>query len=333
VRLPCSNNGEKLVIHYDDLDKFLKKENFKLAQVQVKNEPEVELRNGNRRVLAIRVNTQDHTCNSSKEEIKQFLFDPDVKSKSVCSYYALQSHDAVRFAGEVIELDIDLPTVSLSKLVAHCYPIAQDLGYNFNHYDHVIFFTDNTRNYLGVGYLNGKFCHIDKSNSLKVMTHEIGHNLGFHHSSKIHNGSVVEYGDLSCSMGGRHRELNAFKILDKGWIGSNNVYKVERPSKSLNLHALEYDLSHSDKNQILYLESPDHSYTLTVSMRTNFNTFDQDLSSDYTNKLSIHQNYLNSKSLLLDILDIGESYYSEQLRRTIRFEGFAQDKSALVDIY
>ncbi len=327
--------GASLDIYADDVQEFIKESNFDISQVKVSKELEASNRNGTRRVLAILINTETHECLSSIAEVEDMMFNPNISSKSLESFFSLQTKGQMHFSGDVIELDIDPTYVSLSMLMSLCKEPALELGYDYNDYDHISFISDKTRNYLGVGLLGGKFTHIDNSRSSRALAHEIGHNLKLHHSTKLNSdGSISEYGDHSCTMGGRYRELNALHILNNGWIRNNNVSNIKKPAKVLDLYPLEYDLSFSGKKQIIQIKSDDRSNTLTVSMRTNYNVFDQNLSQDYSNKLCIHKTHSYYKTLLMETLDVGESYYSEATGKTIVYQQFnAHDGSAVVEIY
>jgi len=313
-------NGSTLEIFSNNIPMFLKTENFDLSQVRIRNTLNAEQRNSNKRFLAVMVSTPTHPCQSSVEEVKDILFNSDIKSKSLNAFYSLQSNGNIRFGGDVVELDINLSQVSLMKLIQECEEPLGEEGIHYDNYDHVCFMTDKTRPYLGVAFLDGKYSHVDKSSSKKALIHEIGHNMGMHHSTKLLvSGGVQEYGDQSCIMGGRLREINALHRLNMGWMENQNIYALNRPAKNIKIFPLGLDLSNSDKDQVLLLESPDDKYTLTASMRTDYNVFDQSMSSSFVKKLCIHRNYNSGKTLLVDVLNEGESYYSADLRTTIIF--------------
>jgi len=330
-----AKNGSKLDFATDNITSFLERENFNLEQVRISEDIVVQRRSAQKKVLAVMVTTPTHPCVASAEEVRNLLFNRDLKSKSLHAFYNLQSKGSVQFEGDIVEIEIDKSHISLPILILTCKNQLEAEGYNYDDYDYVTFLTDKTKNYLGVAFLNGKYSHVDQSNSNRAITHELGHNLGMHHSTKLTaSGGIHEYGDVSCTMGGRFREINAMHRLSLGWMKSQNVYEVNRPTKELKLYPLGYELTQTEKDQVLILESPDGMYNLTVSMRNNYNVFDKHMSHQYINKLSIHQNYSYGKTLLVDILSEGESYYSEELRSTIRFKKFdSLEGSAMVDVY
>ena len=51
-----------------------------------------------------------------------------------------------------------------------------------------------------------------------VRAHELGHNMGMHHSSSLDCDGFVEYGDPRCIMGSGDTSFNAPQRLTHGWI-------------------------------------------------------------------------------------------------------------------
>ena len=331
--LEIAEAGSILTIESNDINNFLRQENFELSKIKTVNKPQLESRSGNKRLLAIIVNTDTHPCFTTIEELENNLFNTNIQSGSLQAFFNLQSQDDVSFVGDVVEIDIELKNINLNTLREACSDAIQEQGFNYEQYEHVSFFTDKTQSYQGIAFINGKWSHIDNSRSRRVIIHEIGHNLGMHHSQRIQsNGSILEYGDRSCSMGGTFSELNALQRVKMDWIPNANKTIITNNAKEIPLYSLEYEDLSPGQFQAIQIKDQERPYTLTVSKRTNFNVFDSDIPQIFREKISIHTSSSYNRTLLLTTLSLGESYFSPEINKTITFASIDQNRTAYLNI-
>jgi len=119
------------------------------------------------------------------------------------------------------------------------------------------------------------------------------------------------YGDQSCVMGVVHREINALHRMGKGWVGNKNIKSVNS-SGTFSIVPLEIDKTNN--KQILTVDvgminftRPEQYY---LSYRAPMGPFDEGLSLNVVNKLSIHTwvGEIGEITRFLIALDVGETY-------------------------
>lgn len=162
-------------------------------------------------------------------------------------------------------------------------------------YRHFMFVLPNNAScgWGGLGHLGcGNSCHTwIKWNAKIVYAHELGHNLGMHHSATDpdNNGSInSEYGDHSGIMGnGGYRQVNAPQRMKTGWYENHpeNV-KTLTQGKKIKIFSLDKAPSGTKKQVVkITKEGVNHAYYL--SYRTDIGTFG--MGSNYANKVNVHR--------------------------------------------
>ena len=114
-------------------------------------------------------------------------------------------------------------------------------GHNLSAYDHVIFAWPQASScgWAGLGYVPGTYTYNNGSFSLRVIAHELSHNLGIGHASSLtctSGGTVValsstctysEYGDPFTVMGSGSTYHNDGEQLGEiGWLGAGELKTV-----------------------------------------------------------------------------------------------------------
>ncbi len=323
-------SGQLLNIETDDIHQFVNG-SFDLSKVQLSKNLLAENRSGMRRVLGVIVNGPDKAALAEISDIERNLFSKEISSKSLESFYDLQSSGQIHFEGDVVEIDFPESIAGMNFLRVKCEDILNDLGYSYDDYDHVCFFTDDTNNYLGLASMNGKFSHVDESLSAYALTHEIGHNLGLRHASLItENGVRKEYGDKSDVMGSSYKELNGAHRLCMGWIEDSRVQEIHGSSASMEIVPLEFHTLDVDRTQVMTLKADE--FDIVLSLRTDFNEFDQSLQSHYVNNIAVHRLLPTNQTELLKILSPGDSYTMEDVNKTVEYVSLQSDNSAILRI-
>ncbi|MCB0308643.1 MAG: hypothetical protein KDD48_04675 [Bdellovibrionales bacterium] len=141
---------------------------------------------------------------------------------------------------------------------------------------------------------------------IAILAHEIGHNLGLHHSG----GSGLEYGDHSCVMGnygGANISLNPIKALSlQAFNNNSSAVKTLTASSTENLLALR-KMPSANQPQILKIRKTDGSYYYAAFRDST--GFDSNLKSTYRNKVIIYRiTNSTNKSTIVDVLSQGETY-------------------------
>jgi len=140
----------------------------------------------------------------------------------------------------------------------------------------------------------------------RVYAHELGHNLGLHHSSTAED----EYGDDSDPMGsqGLLKPLNAPHKWKLGWTPDSKVVTVAQ-NITVDIAPLSVDPAATSLAQTLKINKPDTGEAYYVSYRQATTGFEKNLYSIYMGRLSIHH-WLGGleRTYLSAALQDGESF-------------------------
>ncbi|HTC85109.1 MAG TPA: hypothetical protein VK656_00290 [Candidatus Acidoferrum sp.] len=163
---------------------------------------------------------------------------------SVANFFAEESRGAVSMHGDV------LGWYTLPDTNAGCNwqqwgndaeAAALAAGHDLSSYDHVIFAWPGASScgWAGLGYMPGPYTYNNGSFSLRVLAHEMSHNLGVNHASSLtctSGSSVValsssctysEYGDPFTVMGsGSTFHNDGEQLGELGWLGTGELKTV-----------------------------------------------------------------------------------------------------------
>jgi hypothetical protein len=178
-------------------------------------------------------------------------------SDSLSAFYAEESHGAISFTGDVYgwytgtteSTDCDLATI---RDEAHA--AAAGDGFAVGDYDHVMLVMPYvpTCDWAGTAALPGVHSWINGSLSIRLLAHEVGHNLGVHHASGYactENGQPVpisstctldEYGDPFSVMGRSPHHNHAWHLQQIGTLPATKVQTVTATG-TYTLHATASD--------------------------------------------------------------------------------------------
>lgn len=123
----------------------------------------------------------------------------------------------------------ELSTVcNSSNIATQARQAATAAGYNLANYSrHIFAFPKNVCNWWGIGTIGGNpsSSWVNGSFALRVVGHELGHNLGIWHSRSLAVAGATsilsEYGDRFDIMGATTGHFNAFQKLLLGWLSYN----------------------------------------------------------------------------------------------------------------
>ena len=203
---------------------------------------------GERRVLTILVNFEDDPLE---------LFSPSAAREIVFGttndFLVESSYEQLWLTGDVAGwFTLPLPSTEcdLFAIASHARSAASAAGFDPTAYDHLVYsFPRGACNGLGVGTVGGNPSQawIIDGLDLKVLSHELGHNLGLYHARALDCGTsvlgsdctVFEYGDRFDTMGNvTAGHYHAFHKDLLGWfaaagapsvteVGTDGVYTLE----------------------------------------------------------------------------------------------------------
>lgn len=191
----------------------------------------------------------------------------DLVFSRVSSYFQEASYGLTSLNGDVIS-DITLP---LDPLICDTYEVSQqadqlirDLGYEPDQYDHVMYIipTNYGCKWSGQGTVGGTGTARTwiKAPFVDVVSHELGHNFGLHHSHSYHcDGATIpdaqnsctyyEYGDYAGRMGNASidNHFNGFNKEQLGWLDA----RVETVTNSKTVKLSPFELENPTYPQVL----------------------------------------------------------------------------------
>ena len=163
----------------------------------------------------------------------------------------------------------------------------------------------------------GKQSWVQSCSSTGVFSHELGHNLSFHHATT----PTFEYGDGSDPMGGaKVVDLNGANRTMAGWMPAGSVQDVST-SGSYALATISTNATAASP-QVLRLFKVDTNENYYVSVRQAVN-LDANLSPGYLDNISVHRatGTLPTKTLLLQNVIAGQSFSDATNGITITNQG------------
>ncbi len=200
---------------------------------------------------------------------------------SVGAYYAEQSFGKVQLAGTVLGW-YTLPAASTGcDYATWANQGRAAAGSALTGYDHVMFLfpTVSSCAWAGLGDLPGPETWINGYLQLRVLAHELGHNLGVHHANALSCSdgvvrtalagtcTMTEYGDPYSVMGsGSTRQFSAYHKAELGWLAPTGAYTV---TASGTYHVAPSELSTDAPQMLRIVRGADALY---VDVRQPFGT-------------------------------------------------------------
>ncbi len=220
--------------------------------------PSNSIGDDNRSLAAIIVNFSDKSCKYSNSELRSILFG---SVNSVSEYYQEQSFGKLCFTGVVLgpyTVDISqCDVVTWRDVFDAAYAAAAGAGSDVSSYDHILCVSPKNKNWDFVGMAevgtNSSpqdeilVCNTDEAD-VSTFAHEIGHNLGIHHS----NLPDKEYADTSSVMGYSDHHLLHFNAPHKAYLGWIPQPKTVSSAGLFSVQRVESE-AEADQTQTLFL--------------------------------------------------------------------------------
>jgi fibronectin type 3 domain-containing protein len=199
----------------------------------------VQAATGQKRVAVLLFNfTNNVTQPWTHTTVRNVVFD---SSTSVAAYYADASYGQFGFTGDVYgwyTIPDDNAGCDYSGWATKARTAATDAGVNLSAYNNIVyaFPSASSCGWAGLAYLPGRDSWINGAMSLRVVSHELGHNWGVHHASTLNctsagvrvtyggTCSANEYGDPFTVMGSASTyHHNNWHRAQLGWHSMQTV--------------------------------------------------------------------------------------------------------------
>jgi hypothetical protein len=265
---------------------------------------------GDHTTLSILLNFTDLALACTSGDVASRLFGNS--GPTVNDTYRESSRGLVSFSGQVIgPFTIGFTSTGACDTggwASAADAAARAAGVDPSLYAHVSYVTpvNATCGWSGMGQTPGRLTWIQYCGVTSLFSHELGHNLSFHHAST----PTGEYGDMSDPMGGtggRVVDSNGANRTMAGWMPAGSLQDVSA-SGSFTLSTVSSNNAAASP-QVLRIAKPDTAEYYYISLREAMN-LDANLDTAYLNNLSIHRatGILPTHTYLLQSLGAGQSF-------------------------
>ncbi len=263
---------------------------------------------GNQNTLVLTANFADKALSVSQTTIYNQVFGA---TNSVADYYRQSSNGNVTFSGSMygpFQLTANsTDACAFQTWSSQLETLAANSGVNVSSYSRRVYVFPTSTCGIGYGTVGGSpsMAWIFRADLTDLFTHEVGHNLGFMHSSTPSD----QYGDTSDVMGYSGLALrlnNAPNHVTTGWFSSSWIKSVSASG----IFTLDPTETTSPVNpQVLMLPKPDTGDYYFISFRQPIG-YDTTLASGYQNLVSIHRGSasMGQYTYLLGVLGSGGTY-------------------------
>jgi hypothetical protein len=183
---------------------------------------------GAQRTLVILVNFEDYPVQAYTVDYAR-----GVVFTTTSNFFKENSFNQTWLTGDVVgwyTIPVSRSSCNASAIASNARSKAEAAGVNLANYSRFVYgFPSNACSWWGLATVGGNPSHawINGSFQLRVVGHELGHNLGLYHSHALDCGSAViggscssiEYGDTVDIMGSSAGHFNAFQKEYLGWLG------------------------------------------------------------------------------------------------------------------
>lgn len=265
---------------------------------------------GDQSTLVILTNFNDQAVSCTAADLQGRLFGST--GATLNQGYRQSSGNLVSFSGQVVgPFTIDYATTGScdnNGWAAAAQAAAKAAGFDAALYKRVSYATpaNPSCGWSGLASIGGPQptpSWVQNCTSTGLFSHELGHNLQFHHAATPSDG----YGDASDPMGaGELVQSNAANRVMAGWLAGSQVSDVTFGG-SYSIDAVENAASANPR--VLRLAKADSAETYYISMRQP-SGIDATLNTSYQNTLSIHRSTgtLPARTYLLANLAVGQTW-------------------------
>lgn len=278
---------------------------------------------GVQNTLSILLNFSDKPLSCTAADVNNRLF--GTTGATVNNNYRDSSRGMVGFAGRVAGPftinHTSTGSCDYNGWAAAAEAAARAAGIDPSQYTRVNYVTpsNGTCGWGGLAYMPGRQSWVQMCGATGVYSHELGHNLSFHHAAS----PTAEYGDSSDPMGGAQLVgHNAANRTMAGWMPAGSVIDVANGG-SYSLATLSNSATVGSP-QVLRLAKRDTSESYYVSTRSAMG-LDTTLNAQFVNTVSVHRatGTLPVKTMLVQVLAAGQTYTDAANGITITNQGVA----------
>lgn len=286
---------------------------------------------GVQNTLVVMLNFNDKAIECTPADLQSRLFGSS--GNTLDQGYRQSSGGLVSFAGTVAgPFNINYNstgTCDYNGWATAANAAAQAAGFNPSNYNRVSYAMPRNANcgWLGLGAIGGSQptpSWTQQCTSTGLFSHEIGHNLNFHHAAT----PTSEYGDSSDPMGGAQLvQSNGANRVMAGWVSGTRLQDVS-VGGSYAISAVESTTPSSP--QVLRLVKSDTAEYYYISLRQP-SGIDSNLWTSYQNLVTVHKatGTLPAYTYLLATLGAGQSWTDTVNGITVTSQGVSGSNASL----